>query len=125
MEIKVSTHGPFFTLGARPLVDAVHDTVQELVIEGERRVGLQLYPGHGLVTGHYKRSVHGEMTDSLHGRVHDSNVVYGPWLEGTSSRNKTTRFRGYALFRRATQQLDRLKGGVLAKHVARAIARLN
>lgn len=37
-------------------------------------------------------------------RVWDQNtVVYGPWLEGVSERNRTTRFKGYASFRRATQ----------------------
>lgn len=34
--------------------------------------------------------------------VNDGGVVYGPWLEGTGSRNKTTRFKGYATFRRIT-----------------------
>ena len=117
--------GPFFQLGAGPVKDAISGAVKEIVTEGEHRVGLQLYPGHGLITGHYKRSVHGEMTDSLHGRIHDSNVVYGPWLEGASSRNRTTRFKGYAMFRRATQQLERMKVGIVQKHIARAIARLN
>jgi len=36
-------------------------------------------------------------------RVHDRDVIYGPWLEGTSTRNRTTRFRGYASLRRARQ----------------------
>lgn len=31
---------------------------------------------------------------------------YGPWLEGTGSRNETTRFRGYHGFRMAAQELD-------------------
>lgn len=35
--------------------------------------------------------------------VHDRGVVYGAWLEGVSSRNRTTRFKGYASFRRAVQ----------------------
>lgn len=39
---------------------------------------------------------------TLH-KVHDRGVVYGPWLEGTSSRNRTTRFRGYSSLRRARQ----------------------
>lgn len=34
--------------------------------------------------------------------VHDRGIVYGPWLEGTGSRNRTTSFKGYASFRRAT-----------------------
>ncbi|MGH3381362.1 MAG: hypothetical protein ACRDP6_42185 [Actinoallomurus sp.] len=37
--------------------------------------------------------------------VNDRGIIYGPWLEGVGSRNKTTRFKGYFSFRRATQQL--------------------
>lgn len=37
--------------------------------------------------------------------VHDRGIIYGPWLEGTSKRNQTTRFKGYASLRRAVQQL--------------------
>jgi hypothetical protein len=33
-------------------------------------------------------------------------ATYGPWLEGTGSRNDTTRFKGYHAFRQAAQQLD-------------------
>jgi hypothetical protein len=40
-------------------------------------------------------------------RVHDGDrMVYGPWLEGTGSRNATTRFKGYWSFRRAVQQVE-------------------
>lgn len=33
-------------------------------------------------------------------------VVWGPWLEGTSKRNASTRFKGYHLFRDVRQQLQ-------------------
>lgn len=33
-------------------------------------------------------------------------VTWGPWLEGTSQRNRTTRFRGYHLFRDTGKQLN-------------------
>lgn len=33
--------------------------------------------------------------------INDRGVIYGPWLEGTSSRNQATRFKGYAAFRKA------------------------
>ena len=32
-------------------------------------------------------------------------TVYGPWLEGVSSHNASTRFKGYAAFRKQTQRL--------------------
>lgn len=125
IDIKATMHGPFFSLGAAPVVKAVSSAVREAVAEGEHRVGLQLYPGHGFKLGHYKRSVHGEMQSSLHGRIHDSRVVYGPWLEGVSSRNQRTRFKGYAMFRNATQQLKRLAPQILKKHIDRAVKDLD
>jgi hypothetical protein len=38
--------------------------------------------------------------------VHDRDIVYGPWLEGVSSRNSETRFKGYAAFRKSRQSLN-------------------
>ncbi len=34
-----------------------------------------------------------------------TGVVWGPWLEGTSKRNTTTRFKGYHLFRDVREEL--------------------
>lgn len=40
--------------------------------------------------------------------VTDQGVIYGPWLEGTGSRNyPATRFRGYSTFRRTKALVDR------------------
>lgn len=121
----VTVTGPFFTQGAKPVQQAIEDTIRDIVEQGEKVVKAQLYPGHGLITGHYRRSVIGEMQDSRHGRIHDSDVVYGPWLEGVSSRNQSSRFKGYAMFRNATQQLQRESGTILKKHLSRAMQRLN
>lgn len=33
--------------------------------------------------------------------------VYGPWLEGVSDRNSTSRFKGYHAFRKAATMLER------------------
>lgn len=33
-------------------------------------------------------------------------VVWSPWLEGTSKRNSSTRFKGYHLFRKTRQKLQ-------------------
>jgi hypothetical protein len=52
--------------------------------------------------------------------VHDDGVIYGPWLEGTGSRNApVTRFPGYGSFRRASQQLDREIGGIADRILTR------
>ncbi len=39
-------------------------------------------------------------------KIWDQDVVYGPWLEGTGSRNKTTRFKGYFSFRKTAVKLQ-------------------
>lgn len=36
----------------------------------------------------------------------DQGVIYGPWLEGVSSRNNATRFKGYFAFRKAGDAMD-------------------
>lgn len=124
--ISIRQRGPLLAgKGPAEVQEAMRGTIKELVAEGERAVKLQLYPRHGLLTGNYRRSIHGELENSLHGRVHDSNIVYGPWLEGISSRNATTRFKGYAMFRNATQQLQRMVGNVLDKYVRRAAGGLS
>ena len=60
----------------------------------------------------------------MHGRIHDSKVVYGPWLEGIGSRNAKSRFKGYAMFRNAKQQLEKLKAGIVNNRIAQAVKRL-
>lgn len=87
--------------------DALADGVRDLMQMGEAAVIEQLYPGHGLKTGYYRRSVHGQLRGRLHAEVNDSGVVYGPWLEGVSRRNERSRFKGYAMFRRAHEKLER------------------
>jgi hypothetical protein len=45
--------------------------------------------------------------------VHDGGVVYGPWLEGTGSRNSpVTIFPGYASFERAEAELKRVRRNI-------------
>lgn len=52
-------------------------------------------------------------------------ATYGPWLEGTSSRNETTRFPGYHGFRRAGQELDRVAGGIAGESIRPYVERMN
>ncbi len=120
-QISVKLSGPLFQPGTtEKVVEAIDDTILDVVVEGERLVKLELYPGHGLVSGHYSRSIHGEVVASMHGVVHDSLVIYGPWLEYGGGR-----FKGYAMFRLAMQQMQRIAKGILEKHVRALVMRLN
>ncbi len=58
--------------------------------------------------------------------VHDRGLTYGPWLEGLSTRNDTTRFKGYASLRRAVQSVTRHKAGqIVARIVRNHVGRMN
>lgn len=126
MSNQIVIRGPLFAKGGAPVQKAIRDTIQDVVERGEEMVKAQLYPGHGLVTGHYRRSIHGEVRASGNeGRIHDSDVIYGPWLEGVSSRNDRTRFKGYSMFRKSKAALDKAVPRLLQKHIDRAVRELN
>jgi hypothetical protein len=58
--------------------------------------------------------------------IHDNGVIYGPWLEGTGSRNyPVTRFKGYASFRRTAQRLQARAMVIAENAVHRYIGRMN
>lgn len=57
--------------------------------------------------------------------VFDNWVIYGPWLEGNGSRNATTRFKGYASYRRAAQTLERTGGPIAEIAISKKIGLLN
>ena len=122
--VTILTSGPLFTKGSGPVREAGKKIVADLVARGESEVKRQLFPGHGLDTGNYRRNINGQIVRDLNGLVHDNNVVYGPWLEGVSSRNDRTRFKGYRMFRNARQTVQRIARGVANKRIAEAVRKL-
>lgn len=56
-------------------------------------------------------------------RIDDRGVIYGPWLEGVGSRNRTTRFKGYFTFRKVTSRLQQKKGYVTDRAIRKALRR--
>lgn len=69
-------------------------------------------------TGYYQSKVTVERAGSGY-RVSDQGVVYGPWLEGVSSRNQSTRFKGYQTFRRTKALVDRKAPQIAAELLTR------
>ncbi len=111
-EVKSSATGPMFDGRA---IQAVQDFQQAsekaIAQEGEMMVHTRLHQVLKHPTGYYEAHV----KVGAHGKafqIDDSGVVYGPWLEGTSSRNETTSFAGYGTFRLVTQSLDREAEGI-------------
>lgn len=101
-EVNTTKHGAVFSPGqVHQAVDAWLDTAtHDVANEGATRVRAQLDHVLKHQTGFYVSHVVAQSNV-----VSDSEVVYGPWLEGTGSANKTTRFKGYATFRKVAQKL--------------------
>lgn len=124
MRAEVNLKGPVFDGSAARIMRAVNDEVEDdIATEGVNVVRSEL--GHLLdnPTGYYESRI---QTDRARGGtvVNDGGVIYGPWLEGTSSRNKSTRFKGYRAFRLAGQRLNQQAPEIAARTVQRHIGRL-
>lgn len=115
-DVRVRRDGPAFNgraeRVARQLVQATED---ELADSGVNLVLAQLGRVLQHPTGYYESQIR---TDRQGGDavVTDGGVIYGPWLEGVGSRNRTTRFKGYFTFRRVSQRIDRQ-----AQHIAQRV----
>jgi hypothetical protein len=94
----------------------VDEAIQQVALEGRdavRTLGMSQYKHP---TGFYSSHVEVRREGPERAVVHDSMVVYGPWLEGVGSRNATTRFKGYRTWR-ITRQRIAAKAPVIAIRV--------
>ena len=106
MSVETTMTGPLYDGKARAAVeDFLDETPRELAELGVNEVQSRLGQVLEHPTGHYKSKI---VTDRARGdwEVTDGGVTYGPWLEGLSSRNKTSRFKGYQTFRKTKQWLE-------------------
>ncbi len=58
-------------------------------------------------------------------KIWDKGLVYGPWLEGTGSRNKTSRFKGYRIWRSAVSRINARAVSIGQPIIARWLGRMN
>jgi hypothetical protein len=98
--------GPFFDSRAEVIMvkgeRALRSTMAD---EADRRVGVLHRRFFKLPTPYYWTKVHPEARGDVN-VVTDGGIVYGPWLEGTGSRNSpVTRFPGYRSARLTAQGL--------------------
>jgi hypothetical protein len=108
IKIDVDKSGPVFNGSADDIMDAyVSDMTRAL---GQDLVNMIQNDLRRVIkdrSGNYERHITTTRASSGATEVTGGNVVYGPWLEGVSSRNKSTRFKGYATFRRMTQEYQK------------------
>jgi hypothetical protein len=109
--IRVS--GPLFDgLAERAIEDWKQAVEKELANQGQdeiRRRAARMHRSKRPHTGAAERSVHVYQRGSAWAVSGESSKgeVWWPWLEGTSRRNYTTRFKGYHTFRIVRNVLQR------------------
>jgi len=133
----VEMRGRFFDGTARRrLTRAVSEAVRDLTSEAETFLNDRLRPqsgggvyknigvAEGGSTGNYRRNISTHMRQ-LNALISDGGVIYGPWLEGISSRNATTRFKGYSSFRRAAQFAQEKSNRVFRAYISTYVRNVN
>lgn len=132
MSDYVNTSGPLFDGRAEEALDRAVHAIRRKVAERGQELAREAFSGsirddHGRFLGSITTidetrafttaSGHKSYTMTVPVGADEAAVTtdvatYGPWLEGTGSRNETTRFKGYHGFRRAGQELDRVASDV-------------
>ncbi len=112
ISVEVVTSGPFFDGGMSRAVNLGVDEASEKVAQtGVNMVKSRLDTVLVNPTGRYQSQIQTDRSTSGP-VVTDGGSVYGPWLEGVSSRNTSARFKGYATFRKTSAKLAAAAGGI-------------
>lgn len=100
----------------RHVADYEADVAEALAEEGQSLMLRRLSQVLRNPTGYYESRIDTKRRSHNRYEVHDSDVVYGPWLEGTGSRNKPRPgFPGYHSFSVVEEQLKRRRGSISRK----------
>lgn len=131
MTITIKMSGPLFDTGGSQAVSTIKnlsynmlDEISRAGIEklhtafSERPEGvfLNVATAHGVRgespsargtrgSAGYRKTIHA-LVSNMNMTILDNNAVYGPWLEGTGSRNETSQFKGYATFRKVGDWIE-------------------
>lgn len=125
--IEFKTSGPVFDGVAVGLSEAATRAAESAVASAAVKTARDLLTQNiqVSVTGAEPSSLHKE-TSSLGTIVTDNHaIVYGPWLEGTGSRNQTTRFKGYFSVRQAAQQVNDQAAEIAENAIAPFVKEMN
>jgi hypothetical protein len=115
--------GPDMKKAAGLIENAVSQSGDDVAQEAYNEVRKRLNSVLRHPTGHYEsRVMTSNQSDSV--MISDGGVVYGPWLEGTSSRNGQTRFKGYHTFRQVLQSMDKKAEQIAEDSIAEAVKKL-
>lgn len=122
-EIGVNASGPIFDGRAeKAAIEATEETVRVTAVLGASMVRSTQNVTYRTQTP-YARLQTEARRDPPGWKIWQQHLIYGPWLEGTGSRNRTTRFKGYWIFRRTTgllrARVPTIAGSVFRRFVDR------
>lgn len=123
-DLTVEVSGPLFDRRAPAEIQAMLDQIRwEVGMDAFSELHLIMDQSFKNPTPYYETQVRiDRQRDEV--TIDDRGIVYGPWLEGTSSRNQTTRFKGYAMFRKATQYVQGKVTVIAERVVAKTVGKL-
>lgn len=106
---------------AAGITKALRETLEELGYMGETSVLERLGQVLQNPTGYYESKItHHRVGETM--VVTDQYVIYGPWLEGTGTRNApVTSFEGYKTFRLVRDELDHIAPAVASEMIDRFV----
>ena len=125
VNVMLRATGPLFDGRAeRALIDGITDSTEHVSQVAYDTVQADMSASFRNPTGFYQSRVTVDRAGGDRFRVHDDMVIYGPWLEGVSFRNATTRFKGYSHWRRTTQTIDQRATGLFQQVFGRYVSRM-
>jgi hypothetical protein len=126
IEANVEIHGTFLTGNPLPMIDDfVTEATWVVAAQGLADWHQKLDARLQNPTPFYETQLMVERQTPEIVWAHDRGIVYGPWLEGTGSRNRTTQFKGYKAKRQAEQELQRKVPTIVQPYVEQLIRRLD
>lgn len=125
--ITVKTRGDVFNGRARLIISSrVQESARAVAEYAEEKIHERLQEVLVNPTGAYEARINVRGVNQYAYAVNDDDCVYGPWLEGTGSRNyPTTRFRGYSTFRRVSEELQGAAVMIAEEEIHKAVTQIN
>lgn len=116
--------GPLFHNPTGKTRKFVDDSNRAIAEEAKQRILMRLSTVLKNPTGDYESDIQiSPVMDDF--AVNDNQSVKGGWLEGISPRNKTTRFKGYHVFRTVRLAIERELPHILRPHIQKLMQDLN
>ena len=105
----ITMKGPLFN--NKSLNKGARKGLINVLLEGQKNVQEQLYPGHGFLTGALSRSIQGKLTNgtgkTLKGDIKSTGIPYDFWIETGIRSGSQSKFRGYHMFKDTYRKLTR------------------